>query len=137
MNPAVPLIPKDELQVDFVRSSGPGGQKVNKTSSKAQLRWHVASSRAFTPEQKARIYARAASRINAVGEIVISADVERSQSQNRADAVSRLNAIVRTALAPVKPRIKTKVGPAQRRKRLESKLIVSRKKALRRPPSAE
>lgn len=130
-------VPEHELRIDFVRSSGPGGQKVNKTSSKAQLRWNVGASAAFTEEQKARIRAAAGSRLNADDEIVLSADTERSQFQNRDAAVARLQALVEGALAPRKERKATKVSRNQKRKRVEEKRRAGEKKRLRRPPKGE
>src|SRR5512135_1852674 len=76
-------VPDNELDISFVRSSGPGGQNVNKTSTKAQLRWNVGRSGAFTDEQKAAIREAAGNRLTADDEILISAEAERSQPQNR------------------------------------------------------
>ena len=130
-------IPEHELQIDFVRSSGPGGQKVNKTSSKAQLRWNVGASASFSEEQKARIREAAGNRLNADDEIVLSADTERSQLQNRADVVARLERLVAHALTPKKERKETKVPRSQKRKRLEGKRRDAEKKRMRKPPKGD
>jgi ribosome-associated protein len=132
-----PTVPEDEIKVDFVRSSGPGGQKVNKTSSKAQLRWHVGGSAAFSEHQKELIRKAAGKRLNAEDEIVLSAEAERSQPQNRAAAIERLQRLVAKALAPKKTRKPTKVSVAQKRKRLEDKRRQGEKKRQRKPPTGE
>src|SRR3989338_6623941 len=80
-----PAVPAGELQIDFVRSSGPGGQNVNKTSTKAQLRWKVGASSAFSEEEKMKIREYAGKRLNNDDEIVVAADTERSQLQNRGE----------------------------------------------------
>ncbi len=93
------VIPKHELQWRFSRSSGPGGQGVNTTDSRAQLRWDVATSSALTPEQRSRALARLGHRL-VDGVIQISASEQRSQLQNRDAAEQRLAEIVAAALAP-------------------------------------
>ncbi len=130
-------VPESEIEISFVRSSGPGGQNVNKTSTKAQLRWHVGRSAAFTEEQKAAIRAAAGHQLNADDEIVVSAESERSQVQNRDAAVVRLQGLVAQALAPRKARKATKVSRAEKRKRLEAKSRQSEKKSARRAPRGE
>lgn len=130
-------VPENEIEIDFVRSSGPGGQNVNKTSSKAQLRWNVGRSQAFTQGQKAAIRAHAGHRLSGTDEIVIAEQSERSQLQNRETVVRRLQELVATALTPKKKRRPTKVGRSQKRKRLEEKRLVSRKKQDRRSPKGE
>jgi ribosome-associated protein len=132
-----PKVPETELNIDFVRSSGPGGQKVNKTASKAQLRWRVGDSAAFTPEQQQKIRERAGKRLNADDEIVLWADTERSQPQNRAAVVKRLQALVDQALTPRKVRKATRVSRAQKQKRLDDKRRNSDKKSSRRPPKGD
>ncbi|MEK9152738.1 MAG: alternative ribosome rescue aminoacyl-tRNA hydrolase ArfB [Patescibacteria group bacterium] len=120
-----------------MRSSGPGGQKVNKTSSKAQLRWNVDRSQAFTEEQKAAIRAAAGNRLNGEDEIVIAADTERSQFQNRDSVIERLQELAADALAPKKERRETKVSRAQKRQRLEEKRLNAKRKNERKPPKGE
>ena len=89
------MIPYDEIHIDFVRASGPGGQNVNKTATKAQLRWRVGTSRVFSPQEKERIRARLQNRINNNDEIVLSSSAERSQGQNKETVVVRLQQLVR------------------------------------------
>ncbi len=126
------IIPPSEISLDFVRSSGPGGQNVNKTATKAVVRWQVASSPSFTAEEKARLAARLASRLTSKGEIIVSDDTSRSQLQNRTAAVLRLNKLVQAALAVPKVRRPTRPTKASKIRRLESKQRVSASKRLRR-----
>lgn len=130
----IPEVPESEFDIDFVRSSGPGGQKVNKTSSKAQLRWNVGGSGAFTEAQKDAIREAAGNRLNTDDEIVLSAETERSQLQNRSAVIGRLQEIVTEALTPKKERRPTKVSRSQKRKRLDDKRKTSEKKKSRKPP---
>ena len=129
-----PAVPESELSIDFVRSSGPGGQNVNKTSTKAQLRWNVGASAVFTEEQKELIRAAAGGRLNAEDEILFASQNQRSQSQNRDEAVRRLQEFVSGALAPKKERIATEVSHNQKQKRLEEKRRQSDRKQQRREP---
>ena len=132
-----PTIPESELRLEFARSSGPGGQNVNKVSSKAQVRWYVGRSQAFTDAQKASIRAYAGKHLNKHDEIVLSAESERSQLQNKEEAIRRLRELVFRAIAPKKKRTPTKVSRAQKRKRVEQKRIVGERKKLRKSPRGE
>lgn len=133
----IPSVPESELRLDFARSGGPGGQNVNKVSSKAVLRWKVGSSAAFTDEQKAAIRAAAGKYLNKEDEIVLTAESERSQLQNREAVIRRLQELVGVALMPKKKRKPTKVSRAQKRKRFESKRLVGERKRSRKPPRAD
>jgi ribosome-associated protein len=93
------VIPEHELQWRFSRSSGPGGQGVNTTDSRAQLRWDVANSSAISHDQRSRLLARLSNRLTN-GVLQISASEQRSQLQNRDAAERRLVEIVGSALAP-------------------------------------
>lgn len=126
------VISENELYFDFVRSSGPGGQKVNKTSSKAQLRWPVGQSKSFSFQQKELIRSGLRSRLNKNDEIIISVAQERSQFQNKIKAIERLNSLVNKILIPRKKRLPTKPTRASKIKRLESKIKLSLKKKGRR-----
>jgi len=125
-------IPESEILVEYARSSGPGGQNVNKRDTKAVARWKVGASASFTDVEKARIRSFAANRLNAEDEIVVHAEDERSQSRNRDIAVARMRDIVRAALAPRKPRRATKPTRASKERRLESKRRQGEKKSRRR-----
>ena len=129
-----PKVPYGEINIDFVRSSGPGGQKVNKTSSKAQLRWNVGNSEAYTDEQKATIRKMAGNRLNIEDEIVLSEQNERSQYQNREMVIKRLQQLVGEALTPKKERKPTKPSKGQKQQRLDDKRRQGEKKRSRQKP---
>jgi ribosome-associated protein len=126
------VIPETELQWRFSRSSGPGGQGVNTTDSRAQLRWDVGASAALTEEQRLRVLHRLGPRlINGV--LQISASEQRSQLQNRDAAERRLVEIVATALAPP-PRTRRPTRPTRgsKERRIAGKKRRSDIKRLRR-----
>lgn len=113
-------IDERELQIDFVRASGPGGQNVNKVATAAQLRFDV--KRSSLPEEvKARLSQLAGSRMTTDGELLIEARRYRTQEQNREDAIRRFVELVRKALVRPKARKKTKPTPASREERLKEK----------------
>jgi ribosome-associated protein len=133
----MPQVPESEIELDFVRSSGPGGQNVNKKSTKVQLRWNVSASQAFDESQKAFIRAAAGNRLNDQDEIVLASQSERSQTQNRDEVIRRLQDLVAAALAPRKSRKLRKVSRSQKQQRLGEKRRVGEKKKSRRPPAEE
>lgn len=110
-----------ELEERFVRSSGPGGQNVNKVSTAVQLRFDAAHSPSLPPAILARLLRLAGTRATSRGTIVITAERFRSQSRNRADAVERLVELIRKAAEPVKRRRATVPTRASRVRRLEEK----------------
>jgi len=112
-------IPEDELQERFIRSSGPGGQNVNKVASAVQLRFDVRASLSLPEPVRAALLR--GSGITGEGVLVITAQRFREQERNRADARARLAEIIRRAATPPKPRRATKVPKASKRKRLENK----------------
>lgn len=114
-------IPYNELVFNFARSGGPGGQNVNKIESKVIVRWAVGKSVAFSPEEKERIREKLKNRLNAEDEIVIHADEERSQAQNKDRVVERLNTLVEQALVIPKKRRPTKPTRSSKIKRLAGK----------------
>ncbi len=124
-------IPNNELRFKFVRSSGPGGQKVNKASSKVQVRWNVDNSLILTEGQKSLVRSRLKNLVTKEGDIIIENDETRSQPQNREKAVSRLNELVNQALKKKKKRISTKPSKAAKEKRLEEKHRQAEKKKTR------
>ena len=114
-------LPRDEIQWQFVRASGPGGQNVNKVSSAVELRFDLNASRSISEMVKARLRRLAGNRLNAEGVLLIDARRFRSQARNREDALERLSALIDQASRPEKPRIKTRPTVASRERRLEGK----------------
>jgi ribosome-associated protein len=114
-------IPRDELDVRVSRSGGPGGQHVNVTSTRVEVRWNPAQSRALTPDEKERVTRRLASRLDRAGWLRVAASDTRSQRQNRELAERRLAVLVTRALAVPKKRVATKATRASKEKRLREK----------------
>jgi ribosome-associated protein len=114
-------IDDSELSESFVRSSGPGGQNVNKVSSAVQLRFDVRQSPSLPNDVAVRLMKLAGSRLTKDGVIVILAQEHRQQERNRAEARDRLFDLIRQAAVRPVPRRKTKVPKAQKKKRLEGK----------------
>jgi ribosome-associated protein len=120
-----------ELEESFVRSSGPGGQNVNKVSSAVQLRFDVRRSPSLPNDVAVRLMRLAGSRLTKDGVIVIVAQSHRDQTRNRADARERLFDLIRQAAVKPVPRRPTKVPKAQKRKRVEGKKHRGQIKSLR------
>ncbi len=120
-----------ELSETFVRSSGPGGQNVNKVSSAVQLRFDARHSPSLPNDVAIRLMKIAGKRLTKDGVIVIIAQTHRQQERNRADARERLFAMIREAAVPPVPRRATKVPKSQKKKRLEGKKHRSQIKNLR------
>jgi ribosome-associated protein len=114
-------IDENELLLDFVRSSGPGGQNVNKVSTAVQLRFDIANTKSLPDDVKARIRDLAKNRITEAGILIIEAKKFRSQLKNRQDAIARLTSLILKAVEIPKKRLATKISAAQKRKRLEDK----------------
>ncbi len=121
-----------ELHFSASRSSGPGGQNVNKVSTKMELRFHVASSSLLSEDEKALILEKLANRINAVGELILVSQSERSQLQNKEKVIEKFIALLTRALTPRKKRKVTRPSKASREERLELKRQQSEKKERRR-----
>jgi len=123
-------IDERELQFDFVRASGPGGQNVNKVATAVQLRFDVTHS-TLPEEAKKRLMQLAGKRMSTEGILLIEAKRFRTQEQNRADALQRFVELVQKALIPPKARKKTKPTAVSKLKRLEAKRIKADTKRLR------
>jgi len=124
-------IDESELSESFVRSSGPGGQNVNKVSSAVQLRFDVRRSPSLPNDVALRLMRLAGKRLTKEAVIVIVAQQHRTQERNREDARERPFALIRQAAVRPTPRRQTKVPKAQRRERLERKKHRSTIKRLR------
>jgi ribosome-associated protein len=125
------LLPVSEIELRVSRSSGPGGQHAQKSSTRVEAVLDVEASSALTETQKRRVVVRAGAVLRAV------AQDERSQSRNRELATERLVEKLREALAVPRRRVATKPTAAARERRLEEKRRRSRTKTLRRPPGPE
>jgi ribosome-associated protein len=125
------VIPDGDLTLSFVRSSGPGGQNVNKVSSAAQLRFDLAATAALDERVKHRLRALAGRRLTGDGAILIIARNHRTQERNRAEALERLSELVQRALAEPRPRKPTRPTRASKSRRLEGKTRDGRSKQLR------
>jgi ribosome-associated protein len=125
------VLPVSEIELRVSRSSGPGGQHAQKSSTRVEAVFDVEASSALTDVQKRRVVSRAGAVLRAV------AQDERSQLRNRELATERLVEKLREALAVPRKRVATKPSAAARARRLEDKRRRSRTKALRRPPGQE
>jgi len=130
-------IPLKELEFTFARSSGPGGQNVNKVNTKATLRWSVTTSPALSEAVRGRFCERYRRRITKEGDLIVTSQRFRDRGRNVADCLAKLrNMLAEAAVAP-KRRKKTKPSKASLYRRKKDKLAISRKKQLRRDPTVD
>jgi ribosome-associated protein len=124
-----------DLSGEFVfqasRSSGPGGQNVNKVNSRVELRFNIPGSQLLDEGQKEILMLKLASKLTTDGTLIVAAQKERSQLMNKEDAVERFYALLEKALRPVKKRKKTRPTKASVEKRISRKKQLSEKKKLR------
>lgn len=124
-------IPETEFHFQYVRSSGPGGQNVNKVNSKAQLHWNFQDSESVPIGVKTRFLQRFPNRITESGEVVIQSDRFRDREKNRDDCLEKLRQMLLLVVHPPKPRKKTKPSRVVREKRKQHKQRASDKKRSR------
>lgn len=130
-------IPEAELRFSFARSGGPGGQNVNKVSSKATLHWDVTASPSLPDDVKQRFLAKFRSRITTQGEIVITSQESRDQPKNIQKCLDKLRDMLLEILVPPKKRRPTKPTKGSKVRRLNDKKRDSQTKANRRPVRGE
>jgi ribosome-associated protein len=130
-------VPLAELEFRASRSGGPGGQHVNTSSTRVEVTWDVAGSAALSGEQRQRLLARLASRLDGRGRIRLVSSSTRSQLRNREDVTERLREVVAQALVVPKARKRTRTPRAAKAVRLENKRRRAATKRDRRPPRGE
>ncbi len=131
------MTPKDftnETTITASRSSGPGGQNVNKVNTKVEIRLNINDSNLLTSEEKNIILQKLANKINSVGELIVVSQSERTQLRNKVVAIKKLNELITNALKVEKKRIPTKKSKSKKEKRLKDKKITSNTKKLRKDP---
>jgi ribosome-associated protein len=128
------VIPPEAIEWQFARSAGPGGQHVNRTSSKAVLRFDAFGCPMLPEAVRHRLLAREASRLTTDGSLVIASQRHREQPRNVADCLAKLSAIIERAVTPPKTRRATRVPRAARAARLDAKKRRGATKRLRQRP---
>ena len=127
------VIPASELEETASRSSGPGGQHVNKSNTRVTLRWCLRESDALDPIARRRVEERLGARVTRAGELIVHAQTHRSRERNRALARERLAELVRDALRTRAPRVPTRAGAGVRARGRDAKRRRSAQKRARRP----
>lgn len=123
-----------ELKFKTSRSSGPGGQNVNKVESKVELYWNVMESYALSEDEKKLVFEKLAHRINNAGELILSSQTGRSQLRNKEEVIIRFYDLLNAALIKQKKRKPTKPSKASIQKRIDQKKKVALNKRLRQNP---
>ena len=130
-------IDEKELQFDFIRASGPGGQHVNKVATAVQLRFDVKRSPNLPEAIRTRLLEIGGKKVTARGVLIIEAKRFRAQERNRQDALDRLIALIKKASKKPRPRLQTKPSRASKERKLAQKKYRSRIKQTRRPVEPE
>ena len=125
-----------EVTFSASRGGGPGGQNVNKVSTKVELRFPVYDSQIFTETQKQRLLSKLKNRVTTSDELVLTSSAERTQWRNKEKVTQKFFELIEKALTPPKKRIKTTPTKASKLKRIENKKKQGQKKQLRKPPEA-
>jgi ribosome-associated protein len=123
-----------EIVLSAIRSSGPGGQNVNKVNTQVELRFSVKNSNLFSEDEKDHIFLKLKNRINSEGELILTSQSARNQLDNKEIVVEKFYESIEKALTVQKKRLKSNPTMASRVKRLETKRNQSQKKQLRKPP---
>lgn len=126
-----------ELTFKAMRSSGPGGQHVNKTSSKVEVSFNIEASQALSDQEKQRLQQKLQNKISSEGILSLQSSESRSQHRNKAIVIGRLINLLKYSLKPVKKRKKTKTPKKAIEKRLKAKKNTALKKANRKPPKID
>ena len=127
-------IARAEFRLTFVRSSGPGGQNVNKTSTKVVLRWNVTESESLSEAVRHRFLARYRRRMTESGELVLTSERYRQRGRNIEDALQKVRALILAVAHPPKVRKKKRRSKGSKEARLREKRVISDKKRSRQPP---
>jgi len=128
------VVPAADLEFRYVRSSGPGGQNVNKVSTKVELRLKLATTRALNPGQKQRLVAAHPSHVSGEGDFILTSDRYRSQPRNQRDAEERLAGMLLAIRLPPRRRVATRPTRSAKARRVADKRARGEAKAQRRSP---
>jgi ribosome-associated protein len=123
-----------EMVLSATRSSGPGGQNVNKVNTQVELRFSVKNSNLFSDDEKDRIFLKLKNKINSEGELILTSQTARTQLDNKENVIEKFYELIEKALTIQKKRLKSRPTAASRLKRLESKKSQALKKLFRKPP---